>query len=218
MPARSGGRSIIDRPYLLLSLTSLFWAINIVLGRFIAGTIPPVTLSQIRWGGAALILLAISWRHVRRDWPVIRAHLPILLILGLTGMTLYNTMAYYGLNYTQALNALLMQSSGPLLVALWSLVLFRDRLTRAQLVGILISLLGVIVIITRGQPEVLLHLDAQSRRPVAARRHGHLRPLHGAAQETAEDPFPVVPHLHHHRRRDHADPALRRSNSPPATA
>ena len=51
--SQASGRSIIDRPYLLLSLTSLFWAINIVLGRFIAGTIPPVTLSQIRWGGAA---------------------------------------------------------------------------------------------------------------------------------------------------------------------
>ena len=106
-----------------------------------------------------MILLAISWRHVRRDWPVIRSHIPILLILGLTGTTLYNTLAYYGLNYTQALNALLMQSSGPLLVALWSLILFRDRLTRAQLIGILISLFGVIVIITRGQPEALLHLD-----------------------------------------------------------
>jgi drug/metabolite transporter (DMT)-like permease len=153
-----GGRSIIDRPYLLLSLTSLFWAINIVLGRFIAGTIPPVALAQVRWAGAALILLLVGWRHLRRDWPVIRTHLPILLVLGLTGITLYNTMAYYGLNYTQALNALLMQSSGPLLVGLWSLVLFRDRLTRPQLIGIVISLLGVITIITRGHPEVLFGL------------------------------------------------------------
>jgi drug/metabolite transporter (DMT)-like permease len=154
----SGARSIADRPYLLLSLTSLFWAINIVLGRFIAGTVPPATLSQIRWAGAALILLAVGWRHLRRDWPVIRANLPILLILSLTGVTLYNTVAYTGLNYTQAINALLMQSSGPLLVALWSLILFRDRLTRAQLIGIVISLLGVTTIVTRGHPDVLLGL------------------------------------------------------------
>lgn len=156
--SQSGARSIADRPYLLLSLTSLFWAINIVLGRFIAGTVPPVTLAQIRWGGAALILLAVGWRHLKRDWPVIRANLPILLILSLTGVTLYNTVAYTGLNYTQAINALLMQSSGPLLVALWSLILFRDRLTRAQLIGIVISLSGVITIITRGHPEVLFGL------------------------------------------------------------
>jgi drug/metabolite transporter (DMT)-like permease len=156
--SRSGGRSLIDRPYVLLSLASLFWAINIVLGRFIAGTIPPVTLAQIRWSCAALIMLAVSWRHLARDWPVIRANLPILIILSLTGITLYNTMSYYGLNYTQAINALLLQSSGPLLVGIWSLVLFRDRLTRAQLAGILISLLGVVTIITRGRPEVLFSL------------------------------------------------------------
>ena len=154
----AGGRTIVDRPYILLSLASLFWAINIVLGRFIAGTVPPITLAQIRWGGAALILLPISWRHIRRDWPTIRANLPILLVLALTGITLYNTMAYYGLNYTQALNALLMQSSGPLLVALMSLILFRDRLTRQQLIGILVSMLGVIVIITRGHPGILFGL------------------------------------------------------------
>lgn len=154
----SGDRFINQSPYILLSLTSLFWAINVVLGRFIAGTIPAATLAQIRWGGAALILLPFGWHHMRRDWPVIRANLPILLVLALTGMTLYNTMAYYGLNYTQAINALLMQSAGPLLVGLWSLVLFRDRLTRAQLIGILISLTGVMAIITRGHPEVLLSL------------------------------------------------------------
>ncbi|MEQ8696010.1 MAG: DMT family transporter [Bauldia litoralis] len=155
----ASGRSMLDRPYLLLSLAMLFWSINIILGRFIAGTVPPATLAQIRWGGAALILLPIGWRHLRRDWPRIRAHLPMLIVLSLTGVTLYNTMAYTGLNYTQALNALLMQSSGPLLVGLWSLILFRDRLTRAQLIGILISLVGVMVIVTQGRLDILLHLS-----------------------------------------------------------
>lgn len=158
-PSPAGLRSIADRPYLLLSLTSLFWAINIVLGRFIAGTVPPAALAQVRWGGAGIILLAFSWRQLRNDWPVIRKNLGILLILSLTGITFYNTMAYHGLEYTQALNSLLMSSSGPLLVALWSLILFRDRLTPAQLAGILVSLGGVLVIITRGHPETLLGLS-----------------------------------------------------------
>ncbi|MBZ0227611.1 MAG: DMT family transporter [Bauldia sp.] len=149
----------MDRPYLLLSLASLFWAINVVLGRYIAGTIPPATLAQVRWGGAGVILAVIAWPHLKRDWPAIRRNPGVLLLLGLCGITLYNTMAYYGLQYTQAINALLMQSSGPLLVGLWSLILFRDRLTPAQLVGILISLAGVVVIITRGHPETLLALS-----------------------------------------------------------
>ncbi|MCP4380679.1 MAG: DMT family transporter [Hyphomicrobiales bacterium] len=151
-------RAFFDRPYLLLSLTSLFWSINLVLGRFIAGTVPPAALAQVRWAGAALILLPFGWRYVRRDWPEIRTHLPILIILSLTGITLYNTVAYYGLNFTEAINALLIQSVGPLVVGLWSLILFRDRLTRSQFAGILVSLLGVLAILTRGHPKALMEL------------------------------------------------------------
>ena len=134
------------------------WAINIVLGRFIAGTIPPATLSMIRWFGAAAIIAPFAWPHVKRDWPVIRANPGILIVLSLTGVTLYNMMAYFGLQYTEAINALLMQSTAPLLIGLWSLILFRDRLSAAQLAGIAISLLGVVVIITRGNPAVFARL------------------------------------------------------------
>lgn len=153
------GGLLFDRPYVLLSLTSLFWAINIVLGRFIAGTIPPVTLAWVRWMGAAIIILPFAIPYIRRDWPVIRANLGILTLLSLTGVTLYNTIAYIGLTYTQALNALLLQSTGPVLIALWSFTLFRDRLTGRQTIGIAASLLGVILIICRGDPRVLLHIE-----------------------------------------------------------
>ena len=66
-------RWLYDRPFLLLALTSLFWAGNTVLGRFVAGHVPPVTLASIRWGGAFLILLPFAAPHLRRDWPVIGA-------------------------------------------------------------------------------------------------------------------------------------------------
>jgi drug/metabolite transporter (DMT)-like permease len=151
-------RALFDRPYLLLSLTSLFWAINIVLGRFIAGTIPPAALSEIRWVGAALIALPFARAQLARDWPTIRRHLGIMLLLSLAGITIYNTLAYHGLEYTTALNGSLMQSSAPLLIGLWSLVLFRDRLTPAQLVGILMSLAGVLTIIAHGDPAALARL------------------------------------------------------------
>ena len=155
----AGIRSLFDRPYLLLSLVSLFWAINIVLGRYIAGTIPPIMLAQIRWGGAGFILLPFVIGHIRRDWAEIRAHFAIMIVLSLTGMTLYNTLAYYGLQYTEAINGLLMQSTGPLVIGLLSFVLFRDRLTGGQIAGILMSLFGVTVIITRGDLATLLGLE-----------------------------------------------------------
>ena len=154
--ARSlGGRSLYDRPYVLLSLTSLFWAVNIVLGRYVVGAVPPVFLAQIRWTGAAAIVVLLAFPHLRRDWPTIRANASILLILSFTGITVYNTFAYYGLQFTEAINGLLMQSTAPLLIGLWSLILFRDRLTGAQLVGIATSTVGVLVIIARGDLAVL---------------------------------------------------------------
>ena len=151
-------RALFDRPYLLLSLTSLFWAVNIVLGRFIAGTIPPAALAEIRWVGAALVAVPLARRQLSQDWPVIRRHLGIMLLLSLSGVTIYNTLAYHGLEYTTALNGSLMQSSAPLMIGLWSLILFRDRLTLAQLVGILISLMGVTTIVAHGDPATLAHL------------------------------------------------------------
>ncbi|HEU0084784.1 MAG TPA: DMT family transporter [Bradyrhizobium sp.] len=157
-PAQNPLAWLNRQPYLLLSLTSLFWAGNIVLGRYVAGHVPPITLSCIRWIGALAILLPFAWPHLKRDWPALRARLPFILVLSATGFALNNTLSYWALQYTQALNALLIQSSGPLFVALWSLALFGVRLTPAQLVGITISMCGVLTIILGGDFAALGHI------------------------------------------------------------
>lgn len=151
-----------DRPYLLLSLTSLFWAINIVLGRYAAGDIPPLQLAFLRWLGASLIILPFAWKALPTDWPEIRKHLPLMAALSATGIGGYNALAYWGLNYTEALNALLVQSTGPLLIALWGFALWGDRLSWRQFGGIMTSLTGVLVILTRGD---LAHLAALTFNP-----------------------------------------------------
>ncbi len=153
------GGWLYHQPYLLVSITFLTWAINIVLGRYVAGHVPPVALSFIRWGLAFLIVLPFAWPYLRRDWPLIRKHLGLLTVLAVTGTSAYNTMAYWGLQYTEALNALLTQSTAPLLIALWSFLLFGDRLTLRQVIGIVVSLTGVVVILTRGDPQVLLSIS-----------------------------------------------------------
>jgi drug/metabolite transporter (DMT)-like permease len=149
---------LFDQPYLLLSLTSLFWAGNTVLGRFLAGHVPPITLAFIRWGGAFLILLPFAALHIVRDWPTIRRHLGLMVVLAATGVSAYNTMAYYGLQYTTAINGLLLQSIGPLFVALWTFALFGDRLTARQAGGVCVSLTGVLVIICHGSLAVLTRI------------------------------------------------------------
>jgi drug/metabolite transporter (DMT)-like permease len=154
-PALHPIRWLNNQPYLLLSLTSLFWAGNIVLARHVAGHVPPLTLSCLRWIGTFLILLPFAWPHLKRDWPVMRAHLPMLVFLSSIGFAYNNAISYWAMQYTEALNALLIQSAGPLFVALWSLALFGVRLTGAQLAGITISLVGVLTIILRGDFSAL---------------------------------------------------------------
>jgi drug/metabolite transporter (DMT)-like permease len=148
-------RWLNHQPYLMLSLTSLFWAGNVVLGRHVAGHVPPLTLSCVRWIGTGIILLPFAWPHLVRDWPVLRQRLGLMLALSATGFAINNGLSYWALQYTQAINALLIQSSGPLFVALWSLVLFGVRMTWAQSAGIALSLLGVLTIILRGDFSAL---------------------------------------------------------------
>ncbi|QWG17479.1 DMT family transporter [Bradyrhizobium sediminis] len=151
-------RWLNNQPYLLLSLTSLFWAGNIVLARYVAGHVPPMTLSCVRWIGAFLMLMPFAWPHLKRDWPAMRARLPLMVALSATGFAFNNAISYWALQYTEALNALLIQSSGPLFVALWALTLFGVRLTWAQLAGIMISLAGVLTILLRGDVAALVSI------------------------------------------------------------
>jgi len=153
---RRVGGWLFDQPYLLLALTSLFWAGNTILGRFIAGHVPPITLAFIRWSGACLILLPFAAPHLRRDWPTIRRHAGVMALLAFTGFSVYNTLSYYGLQYTTAINGLLLQSVAPLFVAMWTFALFGDRLTWRQAGGIGVSLIGVVVIVCHGSLAVLL--------------------------------------------------------------
>ena len=94
------GTWLYSQPYILLPTTAASWGGNIVLGRVAAGHIPPLALAQMRWIGAFVILALIFWPKVRQDLPVIRRHLPIVLLLSFVGITLYNSLAYVGLQYT----------------------------------------------------------------------------------------------------------------------
>jgi drug/metabolite transporter (DMT)-like permease len=146
---------LANQPYLLLCITAACWAGNAIVGRLAAGHIPPVTLAFIRWFFAFLIVLPFAWRHLKLDWSAIRTRLGLMVLISLTGIAIFNTMQYWALEYTQALNTLLLQSAGPLIVAVWSLILLGVRLTPAQAIGVLMSLAGVLVILLHGDLTAL---------------------------------------------------------------
>src|SRR5882762_8958836 len=155
--ARSGNW-LANQPYLLLSITALCWAGNAIVGRLAAGHIAPVTLSFLRWSIAFFIILPFAWKHLARDWGAIRGRLGTMIVLSITGVAAFNTLQYWALEHTQALNTLLLQSAAPLIVALWSLVLLGVRLTLAQACGVLLSLAGVLVILLHGDLTTLSNI------------------------------------------------------------
>src|SRR5712672_3628272 len=157
--AASPGGWLVNQPYLLLSITALCWAGNAIVGRLAAGHIPPVTLSFLRWTAAFLIILPFAWKHLVRDWSAIRGRLGMMIVLSVTGIGAFNTLQYWALEHTQALNTLLLQSAGPLFVAVWSLILLGVRLTLAQAGGIALSLIGVLVILLHGDLTALTSIE-----------------------------------------------------------
>jgi drug/metabolite transporter (DMT)-like permease len=151
----SPGHWVANQPYLLLSITALCWAGNAIVGRLAAGHIPPVTLSFLRWSIAFLLILPFAWKHLVHDWAAIRSRLGLMITLSITGIGIFNTLQYWALEHTQALNTLLLQSAGPLIVAVWSLILLGVRLTLAQAIGVIVSMTGVMVILLHGDLTTL---------------------------------------------------------------
>ena len=156
--AASTGQWLTNQPYLLLSITAMCWAGNAIVGRLAAGHIPPVTLSFLRWSFAFLLILPLAWRHLVQDWPAIRSKLGVMVTLSLSGIACFNTLQYWALEYTEALNTLLLQSALPLIVAVWSLILLGVRLTLAQAIGVMVSLAGVLVILLHGDLTALSNI------------------------------------------------------------
>lgn len=146
----------MKNPYLLLIFATLFWAGNVVLSKAMSTDIPPITLAFWRWSMAFVVISFFSWKKVIQDRKVIRKHLFILLPLSLFGITAFNTMIYIALQDTSALNSLLLQSFLPVVVAIMSFIFLKERLRKLQVLGILISLCGTLVLVAKGNMVSLL--------------------------------------------------------------
>ncbi len=143
----------------MLCLPPLFWAGNWVVGRAVHGLVPPMTLGFLRWSIAVLVLLPLAWPHLRRDRALLWANRRVLLLLGVLGTALHNAVTYLGLNFTTAMNGLMLNSFLPVMIVAISWLLYRERLRTLQWLGMVVSLAGVIAIIARGDAATLLALS-----------------------------------------------------------
>ncbi|WP_028995479.1 DMT family transporter [Azonexus hydrophilus] len=148
----------LTNPYLLLTLTALFWSGNMVLGRGIRADVPPMALAFWRWAIAFMLVLPLALPHLKSQWQLLKQGWRPIFVLGLLGVGGYNTFAYLALQTTTATNAVLLNSFIPVATIAISWAFLGKRLTPLAALGVVVSLIGAMTIVARGDLDVLLHL------------------------------------------------------------
>ncbi|MGI9463147.1 MAG: DMT family transporter [Aestuariivirgaceae bacterium] len=123
------------------------------------GHISPMLLTSARWTVASALLIVIANRHIRDDWPVIRANLPYLFMMGATGFAVFNILFYVSLQYTTAINVTILQAAMPMFIFTLNFAAFRTRPHWGQIVGYTLTLVGVLLTAAAGDLSSLLVLD-----------------------------------------------------------
>lgn len=144
--------------YIFLVLAVLFWSGNFITGRYISSSIEPLHLSFYRWFFVLVLLLPyilINYKNLIRGF---KKDSLLLVVFGAFGIAGFNTFLYYGLQTTTATNALLINSSTPIFIILISSIIFRTLITKVQLFGVILSTLGVLYLILKGDINHILEL------------------------------------------------------------
>jgi drug/metabolite transporter (DMT)-like permease len=155
---RPTGRFGTIYPYALLSLCMLFWAGNWVLARALRESMPPVAMTFWRWTVAALVLAPFAVPRLAGKASVLRRAWPLLLALAITGGAIYQVAVYFGLRHTETINAVLLNAASPLTIVLAAWLVDGDKITMRQVWGTVISMIGLMIVLSRGDPAQLLHL------------------------------------------------------------
>ena len=146
--------------YLLLILTTIFWSGNFIVGKAASAyQIPPFSLNFYRWLFAGLILLPFTFKEILNKKHHIINNLGLYLVLGITSITIFNSTVYYSLYHTQVINSILLISTIPVWIIFFSFLLKIEKTNIYQIFGVIFSLIGVIVIITKFDIKIFFNLQ-----------------------------------------------------------
>ena len=150
----------INFAYLFLFLAVLFWAGNFIVGKYASYyQIPPFSLNFYRWFFAWLILLPFTFEEIISKKNYILENYKFYILLGITSVTIFNSIVYYSLNFTQVISGVLMISTIPVMIMFISSILKIEKTNIFQIFGVICSFVGVMLIITKANFELLLNLD-----------------------------------------------------------
>ena len=141
-----------------LTTAALMWAGNAIVGKILVQASSPVLLNTVRWGVTALILLPFAWRVFKGDSPLWH-HTKRFALLSLFGVGSYNVLLYLALQSSTPINVTLIGASMPIWMLFIGAVFYQTKPNILQLVGALVSLLGVAIVLTRGELHQLLSMQ-----------------------------------------------------------
>ncbi len=150
----------INFAYIFLFLSVLFWSGNFIVGKFASHyQIPPFSLNFYRWFFAWIILAPFTLSEIIEKKNYIKENYKLFIILGITSVTIFNSIVYYSLNFTQVISGVLMISTIPVMIMFISSILKIEKTNIFQILGVIFSFIGVILIVTKANIELLKNLD-----------------------------------------------------------
>jgi drug/metabolite transporter (DMT)-like permease len=138
-----------------LLVATLCWGLNANFSKLAVDQISPMQVVTFRWLGVVLILLLFARENIRRDWPVLRRHLPFLALMGGCGFTLFNALFYVAGHHTSAINIGILQGAVPVFVLIGGFIAFGQRIRPIQAVGVTLTLVGVVIVASGGSLQAL---------------------------------------------------------------
>ena len=144
--------------YLFALIATAIWSGNFIVARNLSDTIPPISIAFWRWVIAFLALTPFAFKSFIKDWPLLKKHFLYLMITSVFGVTIFNTLIYIAGQTTTAINLSLISITFPIFIIIISRFLYKEKITFAKIVGIILVGIGVIFIITNGSPTLLFQL------------------------------------------------------------
>ena len=149
----------LTNPHFLLTLTSIFWAFNTVAGRAAVGEVSPLLIVSVRWLFVSIILSILCRSQLKEIWRIVNKRLKWIIFMGLFGFTGFNSAYYIAAHNTIAINLGLVQGTMPAFIIIIAWVWLKDKINLTQFLGVLITFIAVLIVVSAGNLSLLLNLE-----------------------------------------------------------
>lgn len=145
--------------YIMALLATVVWSGNFIVARGLNDVYTPITISFFRWLIASIVIFPFAFPYLKRDFDLLVRQWRLMLVLSFLGVTLFNTVIYLAAHSTTALNLSLFAITAPFYVVILNRIIFKESLSIRQIIGFVILVTGLLLLLSKGDPSALLHLE-----------------------------------------------------------